>query len=144
MTNNEFHAPKAIRYNSVVPSAPTDLAVSALLLERVTITPELVWANVFFRFGLLAAEDSGIFRDFNVNGEIFSFVATPPRVYKTEELADVIAVGHDIDRGDVKGWMRHVQRAEERFERAFWVPRGILGNINVTSVLFQSKGTVRR
>jgi hypothetical protein len=102
MTNNEFQASKTIRSDSMMSSTPTNLTNSALLLERVAITPELVRANVLIRFGLLAAEDGGIVRDLDA------------RVHKAKELADVVPVGHDVDRGDVERWMRYVQRAEER------------------------------
>jgi hypothetical protein len=114
MTNNEFQASKTIRSDSMMSSTPTNLTNSALLLERVAITPELVRANVLIRFGLLAAEDGGIVRDLDVDGEVLPFVTTPARVHKAKELADVVPVGHDVDRGDVERWMRYVQRAEER------------------------------
>jgi hypothetical protein len=85
----------------------------------VAITSELVRANVLVRFGLLAADNGGIVRDLDVDGEFLPFVTAPARVYKDKELADVIPVGHDVDRGDVEGWMRDVQRADERFERLY-------------------------
>jgi hypothetical protein len=100
------------------------------------ITSELVRTNVFLRFGLLAAEDGGIVRDLDVDGEVFPFVTTPTRVYEAKELADVVPVGHDVDRGDVERWMRYVQRAEERFEGAVWVFGGVLSNVDMPSVLF--------
>lgn len=99
MADNEFQTPEAIRYNSVVSSTPTDLRVSALLLERVSIASELVGANVLLRFGLLAAEDGGIIPDLDVDGEVLPFVTISARVYKAKEFTDIIPVGHDINRG---------------------------------------------
>ena len=136
VTDNEFEAPKAIRYDSVVSSTPINLTPSALLLKRVAIASELLQTNFFLRFGLLAAEDGGIVRDLDVDGEVVPFVTTPTRVYKAKELADVVPVGHDVDRGDVERWMRYVQRAEERFEGAVWVSRGVTSNVDMSSVLF--------
>jgi hypothetical protein len=100
VTDNELEASKAIRYDSVVSSTPTNLTASALLLKQVAIASELVRTNIFLRFSLLAAEDGGIVRDLDVDGEVFPFVTTPARVYKAKELADVVPVGHDVDGGD--------------------------------------------
>jgi hypothetical protein len=127
-----------------VSSTPTNLTASALLLKRVAIAFELARINVFLRFGLLAAEDGGIVRDLDVDGEVFPFVTIPARVYKAKELADVVPVGHDVDRSDVERRMRYIQRAEERFEGAVWVSRGVLSNVDMASVLLQSEGAVRR
>jgi hypothetical protein len=62
---------------------------------------------------------------------------------RAEELADVMSVRHNINRGDVERWMRDVQRAE-RFERDVWVSRDVLSNVDVAGVLFQSEGAVGR
>ena len=75
-------------------------------------------------------------------GEVFPFVATPARVYNAKELANVTAIGHDVDGGDVEGWLRDVQRVEKWLERTVLVPCGVLSDVDMTDVFFNRKGTL--
>ena len=77
-----------------------------------TITSELIHTDVLLRLGFTATENGGVFRDLNVNGEVFSFVATPAIVHNAKKLAKIVSVGHDIDVGDVEGWIRDVERGK--------------------------------
>ena len=120
-------------------STPGKCKTSATSLKRVTVTSELIRTDVLLRLGLTATENGGVLLDLNVDGEVFPF-ATPAIVHNAKGLANIISIGDDIEVGDVEGWIRDVQRAEKRFERTIWVPRGILRNIDVTAVFLQSEG----
>ena len=84
-------------------STTDDLISGVCLLEFVTKALKLVLSDKFACCGLLATEYCGVLRGFDIDGKCFQSVSGRAGVNERDKFTDIIAVGHDINRMDIKG-----------------------------------------
>ena len=102
VADNEIQITEAVRDDSVMSSATANLGNYIRFLEFVTEALEFLWPDMLYSLSLVTTEYRGVLRYLDVYSEYFELVSSRARVYKREELTDVVSVSYNVSRTDIE------------------------------------------